>query len=162
MRCTTGNHFRADDTSLTYASNNIDDINDKVNDDLRRVFVWLAANKLTINLSKTEFLLIGSRQRLSGFHTTPLLTINGKQITQASSARSFGVIIDENLSWEDHIQSISKNVSSGINALKRTRHFVFMDTLILVYNALIKRILTFSNYDTRILKTYLMPWDGCH
>ena len=34
----------AEDTSLTYAGNNIDDINDKVNDDLRRVFVWLAAN----------------------------------------------------------------------------------------------------------------------
>ena len=94
------------------------------------MFVWLAANKLTINLSKTEFLLIGSRQRLSGFHTTPLLTINGKQITQASSAKSLGVIIDENLSWEDHIQSISKKVASGIGALKRIRHFVSTDKLI--------------------------------
>ena len=134
--------------------------------------------KLTINLSKTEFLLVGSRQRLSGFHTTPLLTINNNQITQVSSTRSLGVIIDENLSWEDHIQYISKKVASGISALKRIRCFVSRDTLILVYNALIQphfeycsavwdgcckgladklqklqnraaRIITFSNYDTR-------------
>ena len=57
-------HMFADDTNLTYASNNIYDINNKFNEDLADVAEWLSANKLTLNQSKTEFMLIGSRQRI--------------------------------------------------------------------------------------------------
>ncbi|CAH3149610.1 unnamed protein product [Porites lobata] len=47
----------ADDTSLTYASADLNLINDCVNDDLNKVYIWLSANKLTLNLTKTEFML---------------------------------------------------------------------------------------------------------
>ena len=52
----------ADDTHLTYASNNIQT---SLNEDLENVQNWLRANKLTLNMTKTEFMLIASRQRLS-------------------------------------------------------------------------------------------------
>ena len=182
----------ADDTSLTYAGNDIDDVNDKVNDDLERVYAWLAANKLTINMSKTEFMLIGSRQRLLRFPAAPHLTINDKPVTQVSSTRSLGVIIDENLSWGHHIQSISKKIASGISALKRIRYCVPRETLIIVYNALIQphfdycsavwdgcskaladklqklqnraaRIITFSNYDARTIDVFdSLGWVPLH
>ena len=61
----------ADDTNLTYASNNIYDINNNFNEDLANVAEWLSANKLTLNQSKTEFMLIGSRQRIKTFQTVP-------------------------------------------------------------------------------------------
>ncbi len=48
----------ADDTNLTFASNNIDDINYHLNHDLANVNKWLIANRLTLNQSKTEFMLI--------------------------------------------------------------------------------------------------------
>ena len=51
----------ADDTHLTFASNNILNINTVLNEDLARVEKWLIANKLTLNASKTEVMLIGSR-----------------------------------------------------------------------------------------------------
>ena len=54
----------ADDTHISFASNNIQNINTVLNEDLARVEKWLTANKLTLNASKTEFTLIGSRQRL--------------------------------------------------------------------------------------------------
>ena len=55
----------SDDTHLTFASNNKETINDVINHDLSNVDTWLTANKLTLNSSiKTEFMLIGSRQRL--------------------------------------------------------------------------------------------------
>ncbi|RUA05977.1 MAG: hypothetical protein DSY43_03215, partial [Gammaproteobacteria bacterium] len=60
---------------------------------------WLNANKLTLNTSKTEFMLIGSRQRLMTVETVPSLTINGASIKQVSSTKSLGVLIDESLSW---------------------------------------------------------------
>ena len=48
----------ADDTHLTFASNNILNINTVLNEDLARVEKWLIANKLTLNASKTEVMLI--------------------------------------------------------------------------------------------------------
>ena len=66
----------ADDTNLTYASNNIYDINHNFNEDLAHVSEWLSANRLTLNQTKTEFMLIGSHQRMNTFHATPSLAIN--------------------------------------------------------------------------------------
>ena len=62
----------ADDTSITYASNNVEEIERCINMDLDRIRIWLAANKFTLNTTKTEFLLIRSRQRLSTLERNPI------------------------------------------------------------------------------------------
>ena len=74
----------ADDTNLTFASNNIDGINYYRNQDLANVNKWLIANKLTLNQSKTEFMLTGSRQRIATFQTVPCLQIDGVPIDKFS------------------------------------------------------------------------------
>ena len=66
----------ADDTSITYASNYVEEIERCVNIDLDTIHIWLAANKLTLNTTKTEFLLLGSRQRLSTLERNPIIEIN--------------------------------------------------------------------------------------
>ena len=67
-----------DDTHLTFASNCVDTINEVLNCDLAKVNEWLIVNKLTLNASKTEFMLIRSRQRLSTFDKSPSLSIDDK------------------------------------------------------------------------------------
>ena len=74
----------ADDTSLTLASTDIEDINYCLNHDLSNVYEWLSANKLTLNMTKTEFMLIASRQKLSQFTESPSLTINENAIEQVT------------------------------------------------------------------------------
>lgn len=86
-----------DDTHLTFASNNIEMINDVMNHDLSNVSTWLTANKLTLNSSKTEFRLIGSWQRIGTYDTSPKLITGGDIIKQVTSVKSLGVHIDENL-----------------------------------------------------------------
>ena len=66
----------ADDTHLTYAGDNADNIQLHLNQDLENVHNWLRANKLTLNMTKTEFMLIGSRQRLSTLTESPTFAIN--------------------------------------------------------------------------------------
>ena len=128
----------ADDTHLTFASNNIQNINTVLNDDLARVEKWLTANKLTLNASKTEFMLIGSRQRLSTFHNPPSLMIDGAPITQVTSTKSLGVHIDETLSWNVHVDILCKKIASGIGALKRVRSFVPHETLRSIFMSLVQ------------------------
>ena len=54
----------ADNTHLTYASNNTEDIECTLNQDLANASDWLKAYKLTLNKTKTKFMVIGSWQRL--------------------------------------------------------------------------------------------------
>ena len=84
----------ADDTHLTYASNNIHNIQTSLNEDVENVHNWLRANKLTLNMTKTEFMLIGSRQRLSTVTVSPTLAINDFRVTQVATAKSLRVTID--------------------------------------------------------------------
>ena len=61
----------ADDTHLTYADNDIAKIELNLTNDLESIREWLIVNKLTLNMSKTEFMVIGSRQRLYTFDNAP-------------------------------------------------------------------------------------------
>ena len=83
--CLNNSHPRmyADDTHLTFASNNVVHLEEYMNDDLTKITEWLAANKLTLNKSKTEFMLIGSRQRLYTFNRLPSFTIDGNSIKKS-------------------------------------------------------------------------------
>ncbi len=83
----------ADDTNLTYASYNIHEINHNFNEDLANVSEWLSANKLTLNQTKTELMLIGSRQRINTFQSTPLLAINNVPVKQVSHTKYSAYIL---------------------------------------------------------------------
>ena len=116
----------ADDTHLTFACNNITTYVMSINGSLQ-------------TSSKTEFMLIGSRQRLGTYdNTSPNLTIDGNAIKQVKCVKSLGVHIDDNLSWDAHIDKISKKIASGIGALKRCRPFIPQTALQSIYNALIQ------------------------
>ena len=82
----------ADDTHLTYASNNIHNIQASLTEDFENVHNWLRANKLTLNMTKSEFVLIGSRQRLSTVRVSPTLAITDFRVTLVATAKSLGVI----------------------------------------------------------------------
>ena len=76
-----------DDTNLTFADNTVSNIDRNLNEDLSRVNYGLTANKLTLNTSKTELMLIGSRPRLSTFDSSPSLEIDGAPISQVTFNR---------------------------------------------------------------------------
>ena len=59
------------------------------------------------NVAKTEFLVIGSNQRLHSLSDDQInVEINAKLITKVKEAKSLGVIIDEHLSWSNHIDAL--------------------------------------------------------
>ena len=55
-----------------------------LNHDLSNIHKWLLCNKLTLNTTKTEFMLIGSRQKLSRLSEFLELSIDNVPIKQAS------------------------------------------------------------------------------
>ena len=136
-----------DDTHLTYASDNVENIESYLNQDLGNIYSWLRANRLTLNMTKTEFLLIGSRQRQSSLTVSPALTINGVKVKQVTNTKSLGIIIDDRLDWsrQPYREKLIKKVASGIGAVKRVRHLVPQTTLKSIYQALIQPHFDYCN-----------------
>jgi len=98
----------------TYAGDNADNVQLHLNQDLENVQNWLTANKLTLNMTKTKFMLLGSRQRLSTLTESPTLAINDSQVSQVTTAKSLGVTIDDKLDWSGHIEKVPKKVASRL------------------------------------------------
>ena len=134
----------ADDTNLTVASPSSHEIEQKLNKDLENIGQWLKANRLSLNTTKTEFLLVASRQR-SSQTTCPVIQIGDTCVPRITSTKSLGLHIDEALSWSKHIEEISKKLSSAIGALKRARHYVPTSSLQIMYNSFIQPIFDYCS-----------------
>ena len=83
---------------ITYADVDVNSIQLNLNHDLDNLNKWLISNKLTLNTAKTEFMLIGSRQKLSTLLNPLELSID-VPIEHISSVKSLGIFINENLRW---------------------------------------------------------------
>ena len=68
----------------------------------------------------------------------PNVFIENKQIKQVYECKTLGVKIDQHLSWKGNTDEICKKVTAGISAIRRIRPFVAQDTLILIYNAMVR------------------------
>ena len=67
----------------------------------------------------------------------PSFVINGAPINRVDCAKSLGLNIDENLSWNKHIEIISKEIASAIGALIPMRPLVPGNTLKYIYHSII-------------------------
>ena len=92
------NNMYADDTSL-YC--NLGDLpEDKINNELTKVSEWLAANKLSLNVKKTKYMVFHTPQRKV---TYPEIKINNIFIERLSEFSFLGIIFNSNLKWHTHI-----------------------------------------------------------
>ena len=81
----------ADDTNLTACSDNINNLQAILNSDLNNIHQWIVANKLTLNVGKTEYMIIGTRQKFKNFSSEMNINIGGKNLTQVISKKVLGI-----------------------------------------------------------------------
>ena len=93
----------ADNTHVTYADVDVNLVKLNLNHDFGNLNKWLISNKLTLNTAKNEFMLIGSRQKLSNLSSQPELPIDNAPIEKVTAITSLGLFIDGNLRWQMHI-----------------------------------------------------------
>ena len=93
----------ADDTNLTASGDTITNIEVKLNKDLENIHQWLLANKLTLNMDKTECMIAGSRQRINKIENDPDIRLGNDNIKRVKETKTLGIIIDDQLKWNTHI-----------------------------------------------------------
>ena len=128
----------ADDTNISTSAGSVEKLETQLNIELDKIYRWLVANKLTLNVSKTEYMIIGSCHNLGKIDKDPVIKIGSETVNRVHTSKSLGVIIDDKLKWEDQIDSISKKVSREIGAIKLIKPYVPKKCLTQVYNALVQ------------------------
>ena len=98
---------------------------------------WLIANKLTLNEPKTEFMIIGSRQRVPSFEQGPIIKLGNQVIKRVPNKKTLGVILNEHLTWNKHIDEQNKKISNNIALLRTAKSFVPEQILNKMYNAFV-------------------------
>ena len=126
----------ADDTTLTSSAEDPCVLEHKFNCDMNLIQSWLPANKLTLNVKKTKFMLIGSQFKLSQTNSDFTVKVNNTPLERKIKHKSLGVQIDESMNRRPHINTISTKISAGLAILKRVSQFIPFDTRVNVYNAL--------------------------
>ena len=135
----------ADDTTVSVAGNNTTQVEKLINSDLISIKKWLESNKLTINVTKTEYILIGSSYKLISISKLPNIMMGNEKIDRVKSSKCVRVCIDETLTWNQRIVYIAKKISRAIGGLKQVRQFVETNTLITLYKALILPLLDYCD-----------------
>ena len=119
----------ADDTSLFYSQKNTTNMSQIVNIELEKISHWLGANKLSLNVKKSQLLVFTLSKKIPDIN----LTINGEALKEVQVAKYLGILIDNKLNWGAQIQAVNLKLSKGIGLLAKIRHYVPKNTLRSLY-----------------------------
>ena len=125
----------ADDTTLysNLGHFDINNIEKDINIELIKVNNWLSANMLTINTRKSKFMLYHKLKK------TPIINLQLSQepIEQVSHFNYLGIVFDDHLSWDNHIDMISIKISKIIGIINRLKLIYPQRILFTLYNSLL-------------------------
>lgn len=122
----------ADNTSLTVAGKDLDLLLQRINSELPAIYKWLFSNRLTLNLSKTKYLVFQPRQKVNSNLHLPL-KIADQYLEQSYNIKYLGLINDCFLSWHDHIDHISSKISKSVNIIAKLVQNVITQSLLSIY-----------------------------
>ena len=132
----------ADDTHLFYDSDSNGNLEKVFNKELKKLSTWLIVNRLSLNLTKTNFVIFHSLNKNVSKNIT--LKIDKKAIAVKNDVKYLGIFIDSLLTWRAHIDKLTKSTSRVLGVLYRIRSCVDVGILKTLYYALIYPHLSYA------------------
>ena len=134
-------HF-ADDTNLLSWHKNEKTLQKILNKDLKTLVDWLCSNRLSLNVGKTEFIVF--RPPRKSLSNRIVLTLNRTKIFESTKIKYLGIILDQRLTWRDHINELSKKLGRAIGMLYKARHFCTLPVLKTLYYSIFNSHITYG------------------
>ena len=134
-------HF-ADDTSIIQSNPLLDRLSKQVNKDLSNLSNWLRANKLSLNVKKTELVIFRPR-KLKIDHSFKF-KLDGKRLVPTHSVKYLGVLIDEHLLWNKQVAQIKMRLNRAIGMLSKLRRNANFYILKTAYHSLFESHLQYG------------------
>lgn len=128
-----------DDTKLllSFALNEERGARDKINQDLLKIRNWCFNNQLLLNQDKMKLMIFGSRQNIAKVNDDFNLSLFGKDLVPATTAKDLGVIMDPNLTFGNHILETVSSYMSRLAQINRVKHSFDKQSLIIIINSLV-------------------------
>ena len=139
-------HMYADDTQLyiSFPGADSNQAMSSLSSVLDRLYYWFCDNKLSINPSKTEFLLVGTPQQRSKV-VDASVTFRDLKLSPTESARNLGVMFDSDLSFSRHISNVCSSAFFFIRQLRQLRSSLDFDSAIILANSIVHSKLDYCN-----------------
>ena len=150
----------ADDSNLFYASKSLSDIESIINAELVRVKTWLSANKLSLNIAKSNFVIFHPTQKKKTFNIR--LSVNDKHLKEELYIQYLRVMLDSYLNWKAHVSHVMKKTRKNIGLISKLRYFVNTNTLVSLYYALIYPFFVYSllawgnTYESNVIPLFIL------
>jgi Reverse transcriptase (RNA-dependent DNA polymerase) len=139
----------ADDTNLLFSGKDLRVLFQNLNIELEKLSCWFRANKLSLNVKKSNFIIFG-RKKLSVAVCNLDLVLDGSKLEQVTSTKFLGVYIDDKLNWNLQVSKLSKKISKSLGIIRKVSHRLTSETLGMLYNSMILPHLSYC----------LMVWGG--
>uniref|UniRef100_A0A672HHM4 Reverse transcriptase domain-containing protein n=1 Tax=Salarias fasciatus TaxID=181472 RepID=A0A672HHM4_SALFA len=123
----------ADDTNIFCSDEHIDTLLDKVTAEMHQLKVWFDCNKLSLNLSKTKYMIFSNRKKI----TKQTLIIDQEIIEKVDEFKFLGVLIDNKLNWKSHIKYVQTKISKSVAVLNKVKYVLDYKSLRMLYCALV-------------------------
>ena len=124
----------ADDTNAFHSDFDKNNLVRTLNTELSKINEWINVNLLTVNLTKTHFLIFSKRNVIQ-FEGNVML--NNNIVERKHETKFLGIIVDEKLKWDNHIQYISTKISKNIGVIDKMRNALNHETKNLLYYSLV-------------------------
>ena len=105
----------ADDTNIFYSHKDPNFLNTVVNTELDKLSSWFQANRLSINVKKSNFVIFKSAQNRQNLDFS--FFIDNNQIDRVEEVVFLGVILDQSLNWKSHIHNVARKISKSLGII---------------------------------------------
>ena len=133
----------ADDTNVFCAGDNQLELECTLNRELAKLGKWFAVNKLSLNLSKTTYMLFRNRPPDVDFN----VFIENERINRVHVTKFLGICIDDKLNWKHHINTVRSQLSKVAAIIYRASCIINQDGIYMLYCSL---FLPYINYCSEI------------
>ena len=117
-----------DGISMLIHGKDVSLLEEEMNGELCKVTTWLKVNKLSLNITKTHSMLFSNSPMCTG--SKHLIEIDGIIIETVNCTKCIGVIVDNKLTWTQHINELCNIVAKGIGIIRKVRHILNRKTLV--------------------------------
>ena len=137
----------ADDNTIYSCTKNLETVLKNLEHDMINVSKWFKVNSMKANPKKFQFMILGK-----GTRQTITLNINNIKIRESQNVELLGLIIDNRLTFKDHINMLCQRANHKLHALRRIRKYLTLEKSKLLYNNFINNQFNYAS----------IIWMFCH
>lgn len=128
----------ADDTTVLISGRTITEAMQKCNGILNRFVDYFNINKLSVNPTKTKYMIYKPKHTKAYLKHNDIIKMDNKTLEKVQSIKFLGLIINNNLTWEEHKQYLHRKVSKTTGIINNCRKIMTNDQLIKMYKTFIQ------------------------